>query len=369
MDARPVKIGIVGCGNVSGIYFANARKLEILELAACADLVIERAEEKARPFEGVRACTVAELLGDPEIEIVVNLTIPLAHAEVAMAAVAAGKSVYNEKPLTVTREQGRALLAAAEKQGVLVGGAPDTFFGGSHQTCRKLVDDGAIGRPVAATAFMTCRGHERWHPDPEFFYQHGGGPMFDMGPYYLTALVNLCGPVRRVTSSARISFAQRTITSQPKHGSKIDVETPTHIAAVLDFHSGVVATVIMSFDVWSANLPRIEVYGSEASLGVPDPNGFGGTVRICRAGDRAWEEVPLTHGYTENGRGLGVADMAYALRTGRRHRASEELTYHVLDVMQACLDASEAGAHVELTSTCARPAALPPGLARAALHE
>ena len=226
-----------------------------------------------------------------------------------------------------------------------------------------------MGEPVAATAFMTGHGHESWHPDPDFYYQPGGGPMFDMGPYYLTALVVLLGPIRRVTGSARITFPERTITSQPRRGAKIQVNTPTHVAGVMDFASGAVGTVITSFDVWAAQLPRIEIYGSEGSLSVPDPNGFGGPVRIRRPGATEWSEIPLTHAYAKQSRGLGVADMACALRSGRPHRASGELAYHVLDAMHAFHDASREGRHVELASACARPAPLPMGLREGALDE
>ena len=218
MSITPTKIGVIGCGNISGAYLSAGKKFEILQIAACADLDMERARAKAEEFGVPVACTVQELLADPSIEIVVNLTIPKAHAEVAMAVIAAGKSVYNEKPLAITREDGRRMLDAAQAKGVRVGCAPDTFLGGGIQTCRKLIDDGAIGTPIAATAFMMCHGHESWHPDPEFYYKLGGGPMFDMGPYYLTALVNLIGAVRRVTGSTRVTFPERTITSQPKSG-------------------------------------------------------------------------------------------------------------------------------------------------------
>jgi len=209
---------------------------------------------------------------------------------------------------------------------------------------------------------MMCHGHESWHPDPEFYYKVGGGPMFDMGPYYLTALVNLMGPVSRVTGSTRITFPERLITSAPKYGTRVAVDVPTHVAGVLDFASGAVGTIITSFDVWSAQLPRVEIYGTEGSLAVPDPNTFGGPVFVRRAGATEWSEVPLTHGYTENSRGIGVADMAYALRTGRAHRASGELAYHVLDIMHAVHDAASQGRHINLSSTCQRPAALPMGL-------
>ena len=275
-----VKIGIIGCGNISPIYLQSGAKFEILDIVAVADKIWERAESRAAEYGVPRACTVKELLADPEIEIVVNITTPDAHAEVGLQVLEAGKSVYNEKPLAITREDGKRMVELAAAKGVRIGGAPDTFLGGGIQTCRKLIDDGWIGEPVAATAFMMGHGHESWHPDPEFYYKVGGGPMFDMGPYYLTALVNLVGPVKRVTGSARITFPERTITSQPKFGTKIEVEVPTHIAGVLDFANGAVGTIITSFDVWGGQLPRIEIYGTEGTLSVPDPNTFGGPIRI-----------------------------------------------------------------------------------------
>jgi predicted dehydrogenase len=364
------KIGVIGCGNISGIYLSNCQKVfQILEVAACADLLPERAKAKAEEFGVGRACSVEELLSDPQIRIVVNLTVPNAHAAVGLAALEAGKSVHNEKPLTVTREEGRKMLQLAQAGKLRVGCAPDTFLGAGIQTCRKLIDDGWIGQPVAATAFMTCHGHESWHPDPEFYYKPGGGPMFDMGPYYVTALVALLGPVRRVTGSARITFPERTITSQPKYGTQVKVEVPTHVAGVMDFADGAVGTIITSFDVWAANLPRIEIYGTAGSLSVPDPNAFGGPVRLRRPGAEEWSLMPLSHGYAKNGRGIGVADMAYGLRSGRPHRTSGELAYHVLDIMHAFDDASRQGRHVELASTCERPAALPLGLMPGTLDE
>lgn len=357
----PVKVGLVGSGTISAIYLKNCARHPILEVVSCSDLLPERAAARGQEY-GVRACSVAEALANPEIEVILNLTVPKAHAEVALAALEAGKSVYSEKPLAVTRDEGRRILGLAREKGLLVGCAPDTFLGGGIQTCRKLIDDGWIGEPVAATAFMMSHGHETWHPDPEFYYKPGGGPMFDMGPYYLTALVNLIGSVRRVTGSARITFPQRTVTSEPKFGHVIDVEVPTHVAGVMDFANGAVGTIITTFDVWAADLPRIEIYGTEGSLQVPDPNTFGGPVRVRRAGAKEWSDMPLTHGYSENARGLGLADMAYALRAGRPHRASGELAYHVLDVMQAFHDASAQGRHVALESAADRPEPLPLGL-------
>ena len=362
MNRKPVGIGIVGCGNISDIYFENCRAFEILEVVACADLIPDRAKEKAEKHGVAKPCSVRKLLADKDVEIVVNLTIPKAHGEVALAALGAGKNVYNEKPLAVTREDGKKMLDLAKKKKLLVGGAPDTFMGAGIQTCRKLIDDGWIGKPVAAAAFMLCHGHESWHPDPEFYYNAGGGPMFDMGPYYLTALVSLMGPVRRVCGSARVTFPERTITSKPKYGTVIKVDTPTHIAGVMDFAGGAVGTIVTSFDVWSHNLPCIEIYGATGSMQVPDPNGFGGTVRVRRAGAENWSETPHSHGFGQNSRGIGVADMACALRSGRRHRANEALAYHVLDIMHAFHDSSETGKHITLASTCEQPAPLPMNL-------
>jgi len=369
MATDKVKVGVIGCGNICSIYFKNMINVfEILDVVAAADILMDRAAAKAEEYKGLVAMTVGELLEDKDIKIVVNLTIPNAHASVAQKIVEAGKSVYNEKPLTIKREDGQKLLKTAKAKRVLVGGAPDTFMGGGIQTCRKLIDDGWIGEPIGATAFMMCHGHESWHPAPEFYYKVGGGPMFDMGPYYLTALVSLMGPVKRVTGSARITFPERLITSQPLAGTRVKVDVPTHVAGVMDFASGAVGTIITTFDVWGSTLPRIEVYGTEGSLLVPDPNTFGGPVKLFRPGGE-WTDIPLTHGYAENSRGIGVADMAYALKSKRPHRASGDMTYHVLDVMHAFHDASRTGKHVDLRSTCKRPAALPMGLRKGTLDE
>jgi len=361
MPLAPVKTAIIGCGNISGHYLKKLKGFPIIDLVACADLIPERARARGEEC-GVAARAIHEVLADAEIEVIVNLTIPRAHGEVGIAALQAGKSVYTEKPMAATREEGRRMLALAREQGLRVGGAPDTFLGGGIQTCRKLIDDGWIGEPVAATAFMMSHGPETWHPDPEFLYKPGAGPMFDMGPYYLTALATLIGPIRRVTGSARITFPERTITSQPKFGTAIEVEVPTHIAGVMDFENGAVGTIITSFDVWAAQLPCIEIYGTQGSLQVPDPNTFGGPVLVKRAGAKEWSEMPLTHGYAEQFRGVGVADMAIGLRTGRLHRANGELTYHVLDAMHAFHDASRLERHIVLESTCRQPAPLPLGL-------
>jgi predicted dehydrogenase len=365
----PVNVGIVGCGNISGIYLEMGQTFEILNISAVADILPDRAKAQAEKYHIPRVLSVAEMMADPSIEIILNLTIPIAHAEVAFQALKAGKSVYNEKPLAITRQDGQEMLALAKAKGLLVGGAPDTFLGGGLQTCRKVIDDGRIGTPVAAAAFMLCHGHESWHPAPEFYYKTGGGPMFDMGPYYLTALVSLMGPVKRVTGSARATFPTRLITSQPLNGTVITVDVATHVAGVLDFSNGAIATIVTSFDVWSHNMPCIEIYGTAGSLSVPDPNGFGGPVKVRRPGMDNWMEVPLSHGYAKNTRSVGVADMAYALRSGRPHRASGSLCNHILDIMHAIHDASKEGKHIELQSTCVQPAALPMGLAAGKLDE
>jgi predicted dehydrogenase len=355
------KIGIIGCGNISGIYLRSNQVFPILDIVACADLLPERARAAAEEY-GIQPLTVEDMLAHSDIEIIINLTIPAAHAEVSIASLSHDKSVYSEKPLALNTRDGRAILELAAKDRLRVGCAPDTFLGAGIQTCRKLIDDGWIGEPIAASAFMTNHGHESWHPDPEFYYQVGGGPMFDMGPYYLTALIALMGPVTRVTGSARATFPHRTITSQPKYGKTIKVEVPTHVVGVLDFAGGAVGTIVTTFDVWSAQLPRIEIYGTEGTLSVPDPNTFGGPVHLRRHADKEWSTIPLTHLYAENSRGLGVADMATAMNSGRPHRANGEMALHVLEIMESIHVASAENRHVRLQSTCLRPDPLPMGL-------
>ncbi|MEX1029825.1 MAG: Gfo/Idh/MocA family oxidoreductase [Paenibacillaceae bacterium] len=355
-----VKVGLIGCGNISKAYLNNCTKYNNLQVIACADLDLARAQERATEYGVPIACTPAELLANKDIEIVINLTIPKAHAEVCLQALEAGKHVYTEKPFTVTREEGLSILKKAKEKGLLVASAPETFMGGGIQTCRKLIDEGWIGTPVAASAFMMGGGHEGWHPDPEFYYEVGGGPMFDMGPYYITALVTLLGPIQRVTGSTRISFPERTIRSEKKFGKKITVETPTHVTGILEFTSGAVGTIITSFDVFGGHrLPTIEIYGSLGTLSVPDPNTFGGPVLLRRFNEKEWREIPLTHGYTDNNRGIGVMDMAFAIRNERTHRAHGDMAYHVLEAMHAFHDSAAEGRHYMMKSTCERPAAMP----------
>lgn len=356
---KKARIGVVGCGKISGIYLQAPKKFPVLEIMACCDIDDMAARAKAEEFGISQVMTLAGMLAEPEIDIILNLTQPAGHAEIGKAALEAGKSVYNEKPLAISREEAREVLDLAERKGLRVGCAPDTFLGAGLQTCRKLIEEGAIGEPVAATAFMMCHGHEHWHPDPAFYYQPGAGPLFDMGPYYLTALIHLIGPIRRVCSSARVTFPERTITSKPRAGEKIEVNTPTHVAGVLDFANGAVGTLITSFDVWSHRLPCIEICGTRGSLVVPDPNTFGGPVRLRKSGEKEWRDIALTHDHDENSRGLGLAEMASAIAENRPHRASGEMAYHVLDTMHALLESSVEERHMKISSSCQRPEPLP----------
>ncbi len=356
-------IGIIGCGNISKIYAEAGKKFEAMDIVACADLDLERAVALAQEHQIPKAVTPAELLEDADIDIVINLTVPAVHGDIAMQAIRSGKHVYNEKPLAMKRREAREFIGLAREKKLRVGCAPDTFLGAGLQTCRRLIDEGAIGVPLGANAFMLSRGVESWHPNPEFFYKKGAGPLFDMGPYYLTALTSLLGPVCRVSGSARISMPTREITSQPFAGSTIDVETPTHIAAVLDFAAGPVAMLCTSFDVCGHNLPNIEIYGEEGSLTVPDPNTFGGPVRLLKRNTKEWIDIPLDGPYHENARGLGVADMVEAIAENREHRANERLAYHVLDLMHSILDSSESGKHMDIRSAMTRPDPLPRNVA------
>ena len=359
---RKASVGIIGCGNISTAYLKAAQRFDNLQVTACADLDLARAKSKAAEFEIPTACSPEHLVRRDDVDIVLNLTIPAAHADVALAALDAGKHVYGEKPLACSLADGRKIMALAANKQLRVGCAPDTFLGGGLQTCRKLIDDGWIGQPIAACAFMTNHGVESWHPSPDFYYQPGGGPMMDMGPYYLAALVSILGPARRVCGSARITFPERIITSQAHYSRVIPVTTPTHVAGTIDFACGAIVSVLMSFDVWAADLPWIEIYGTSGSLKTPDPNTFGGVVQVRRAGATTWSPVPLTHGYVDNWRGLGLADMAAALASGRPHRASGELALHVLEAMNAFLESSADERYITLQSAVKRPAPLPMNL-------
>ncbi|MEG0325217.1 MAG: Gfo/Idh/MocA family oxidoreductase [Cellulosilyticaceae bacterium] len=347
-----IKIGIVGCGDISGIYLKNITNLfKEIEIIGVCDLIEEKAKKAVEEYHMPKLyADMYELFADEEVDIVLNLTRPYEHYGVTKEAIKAKKHVYSEKPLAATLEEGKELVALAKESNVRIGGAPDTFLGAGLQTCRKLIDAGFIGTPVGASAFMVCRGHESWHPDPEFYYKHGGGPMMDMGPYYITALVSLLGGVQTVTGMSRISFPQRIITSQPKYGEIVDVDVPTYTTGLMQFESGAIGTIFTTFDVMTAEVPRIEIYGSEGTLSVPDPNTFDGPVRLYRTKEEGFKEIPLTHDYRENSRALGLADMAKAIQIGRKSRASSELTYHVLEIMSGFETSAVSGKHVRIES-------------------
>lgn len=361
MSKDVCKVGLIGCGTIADAYIRGLRAFPELELVALSDLDVGRAEAKAQEYGVPKGGSVEALLADGEVDIAVNLTVPAVHAEVSLRALEAGKHVYSEKPLAIRREDGARLLGAADANGLRLGCAPDTFLGSGGQTCRKLLDEGAIGEPLSASAFLLGSGVEAWHPNPFFFFQYGGHPLFDMGPYYLTALVNLLGPFRSVVGLTTTGIHERTVSSQPHAGTTIAVDAPMHATALLELASGKPVTLLISGEVVVSELPRIEIYGTEGTLSVPDPNTFGGPVRLRKKGDEAWREVPLLDGQTGYDRGLGVADMARALRSGRPHRSSGTLAYHVLDTLQAIQDASDARRFVEVSSTCERSAPLPLG--------
>jgi predicted dehydrogenase len=357
---KRVGVGVIGCGNISAAYLKAAKSFPLLDIRALADLNPAAAEARGAEF-GIPSRSVEALLADEAIEIVLNLTIPDAHVEVGLKAVAAGKHVHSEKPLGVNLTEGQTLVRAAAGKGVRLGCAPDTFLGGAHQTARKLIDEGLIGRPIGGSAYFMCPGHERWHPNPGFYYLRGGGPILDMGPYYVTDLVNLLGPVASVSGVATRLRAERTITSQPLAGTRIPVEVATHVTGVLAFQSGAAVSLTISFDVPRHKHTPLEIYGEKGSLIVPDPNFFGGEILFGGA-DEDWREMPTEHGYADgNYRIIGVADMARAIRENRPHRASGALAYHVLEVMLAFQTSSDVGKAVKIESRPERPEPLRPG--------
>jgi predicted dehydrogenase len=371
-------IGIVGCGNISTTYFTLAPLFKGLEMRACADLHPAVAEKQAKEY-GVKAQSFDAMLGNPDIDVVINLTIPDAHFAISRQALEAGKHVYSEKPLVLSVEDGLALRSLGKKMDRLVGCTPDTFLGGAHQQARRLIDEGAIGTITAGSAHVMSHGMEHWHPNPDFFFLPGAGPMLDVGPYYIANLINLIGPVRRVAALATSATPTRTIlTEGPRRGEEIAVRTPTNIHALLDFVSGATVTVSTSWDVWAHRHGNMEIYGTEGSLLLPDPNFFGGVLeKAGRDGVIApvepWDHpfgVPNQQhkqGMMANYRTAGLADMAQAILQGRDARCSLDRTLHGVDVMTSILRSGETGAFVELQTTCTRPEPLGPDEARALL--
>ena len=355
--AEPLKVGIIGCGAIIAQYLTNFRRLDQIELVAVADLDPVRAQAVADDYDGVRAVSVDELLAADDVDLVLNLTIPAAHADVALKAIAAGKSVYGEKPLAATTAEAQQVLAAAREAGVVVGCAPDTVLGTGIQTARKAIDDGLIGAPISATATMVTPGHERWHPNPDFYYQPGGGPLLDMGPYYVSALVTLLGPVVSVIGAASHTRNERTIGSGPRAGETVPVNIDSHVTGVLVHASGALSTLFMSFDAVKSKSPNIEIHGERGSLVVPDPNHFDGDVQLFALGAEDWQTLPVSAGYVDSGRGFGIADLA-ATPPGSEPRAGGQLAYHALEVMESVLASAKTGTAVQIQSTAARPAAV-----------
>jgi predicted dehydrogenase len=369
---QPVKLGIVGCGVISDAYLKGASRSRLVAVKSCTDLVPEAAAAKAAAH-GILAVGIEAMLADPEIEIVLNLTVPLAHAEVSLRAVEAGKHVYSEKPIATTFSEGRELTAAARAKGVRLGAAPDTFLGAAHQAVRRALDAGRIGRVVAGSACFAGHGMEAWHPNPFFFYRRGGGPVLDIGPYPVTQLVNLLGPVESVTAQTSRGFATRTVTSEPRRGEVIEVEVPTTVNAALAFANGANVGLLTSWDVWKHAREPIELYGSEGTLLNPDPNFFGGRPRLSER-NGAWRDLPIdAHPFgvpnrrTKSGamvadyRMLGVLDMAQAIREGRPHRANGDLALHVLEVLSALERSSVEGQRIRIETICDRPEPVPLG--------
>ncbi|NSY12072.1 Gfo/Idh/MocA family protein [Agrobacterium vitis] len=375
---RELNVGIIGCGNISSAYFTLAPLFKGITVVACADINMNAAELRAEEF-GVKAQTVEELLANPDVDVVVNLTIPAVHYAVSKQILEAGKHVYSEKPLVLSPEEGESLRRIAKEKGLSVGCAPDTFLGGAHQLARKHIDEGGIGRVTSGTCHVMGPGMEMWHPNPDFFFLPGGGPILDLGPYYIANLINLIGPVKRVGALTSMANETRTITSEPRNGEVIPVKTPTNIHALLEFVNGATITLSASWDVWCHRHANMELYGTEGSLFVPDPNFFGGAVE---ATGRNKEVKPLedwdhpfginnqesAQGPRANYRTAGLADMALAIIEGRDARCSLDRVLHGVDVMTAILKSGETGEFVSLSTTCTQPAALGVEEARALLR-
>jgi predicted dehydrogenase len=370
-------VGIIGCGNISASYFSLSPLFRGIEVKACADINMDAAKARAKEF-GVRAETVDELLKDDEVDIVVNLTIPAVHHAVSQQILDAGKHVYSEKPFVLSLSEGQDLKKRAAKKNLRIGSAPDTFLGGAHQLARNLIDSGKLGKITSGTAFVMNRGMEHWHPNPDFFFKPGAGPVLDLGPYYITNLIQLIGPVKRLVAISSTPAKERTISSKPRAGEKIPVETPTTAHALLEFENGAVITVNSSWDVWLHTHQPMELYGEQGSIYVPDPNFFGGEVAFSKGGGLVkklpkWDHplgVPNqkhANGMLANYRTAGLADMAIAIGEGRPHRCSMELALHAVEVMTSILKSGETGKFMEMTTTCERPAALGPKEARALL--
>jgi predicted dehydrogenase len=355
---QPVKVGIIGLGSISSQYLRTIDHLESVTLVAVADLNDQLAQTVAEQRVGVQASSVAQFLAAADVDLVLNLTIPAAHADIALQAISAGKSVYGEKPLATTTAAAREMLTAATAAGVTLGCAPDTVLGTGIQTARKAIDDGLIGLPIAATATMAVPGHERWHPNPDFYYQPGGGPLLDMGPYYLTALVTLLGPVTAVFGASSRTRSTRNIGSGPRQRATIPVDIDTHLTGILTHATGALSTLVMSFDAVGTRSANIEIHGPLGTLAVPDPNKFQGDVQLRTLENDTWTTLPVSAGYVDAWRGIGIADLA-ATPVGQSPRADGTLAYHVLDIMETLLTSAQTGELLPVRSTAERPSPVP----------
>ncbi len=366
-------VGIIGCGNISTAYLKLASLFKGYKILAVADINMESAEARAAEY-GVRAHSVDDLLAADDIDLVINLTVPAAHVDVSRAVLQAGKHVYSEKPFVLSLAEAQELGEIAAAKGLRIGSAPDTFMGGTHQLARSLVDEGAIGTVTSGVAVVMSSGMEGWHPNPDFFFLKGAGPILDIGPYYVCNLVQMLGPVKQVTSFTGMAQTSRTIQNGPRNGETVPVETPTTIHAVLSFESGAIITLLASWDVWASDHPNMELYGTKGTMNVPDPNWFGGRLTVTdRAGpaaEKSWDHpfsVPNFEEVHANYRGAGLADMALAIAEGRSHRCDADFATHVVEVMTAILEAGEKGEVITLSTSCTRPAPLDPDQARALL--
>lgn len=360
--SQPAGVGVVGVGNILGRYLSGMSRFPELWVVGCASRSRERAQAVAKDHGIAAFGSVSELLGSSEVDVVLNITPPRAHASVTRDALSAGKHVYVEKPITAELAEAHPLISQARSAGLLLGSAPDTFLGSAGQTARRAIDEGLIGEPIGVAAFITSGKVETWHPDPTFLFQPGGGPALDMGPYYLTWMVNCLGAIRSVSGRSRIGSPVLAVTSPDRRVDSIQVTTPTHVSSVLEFESGVVGTFMASFDVWDHHLPRIEIYGTDATMSLPDPNTFDGDVAVKERGADDWRVLPpVIPPFAQPGsmdqyrRGPGVADLVGALN-GAPQRASAELACHVLEAIASIEQSSQTSTVITLASRVERPA-------------
>ena len=380
---KKMKVGLVGCGVISDIYLANAAKFSGYDVVSVSDIRNERAIAQAEKYGIEKVYSYDEMLSDPEVDIIMNLTVHAAHTPLCMEALRAGKHIFNEKPLGATFEEAKGIIALAKEKGLYVGCAPDTILGGRTQMIRKCIDEGKIGFPVGGVAFMTCHGHECWHANPFFVYGPegtGSGPIFDMGPYYLTTLVYLLGPVKRVSGMVSTPFKERVVTNPDLYGQKIKVEVPTNINGLIEFENGAIINTIITYDVWDSHLPRIEIFGSEGTISMCErdplcgPDDFEGEIEyrymddsdwlgfpstLPRHDATQWDRIQTVFGYNQNTRGVGVAEMVYSIQKGIRNIANGDLALHVMEIGHGIHESCRTGKYYEMTTTVDRPRALP----------